>query len=187
MADRKFESRSEPVGPRGVGAKPAAAQPRRSGVRIAAVTAAVLAAEAGVLWGAFSAMGPRRSEAAAPPPPLIEAEEQFVEICVFDDRVTNDASGATYQYKADIHLKVRARHAAAVEEGIKRAFNEIREEMSGIFRTAEPEHFLEPLHETLRRRIETALRERFDGAASEASPTIERVLLVIGSGIRISR
>ena len=187
MADRKFESRPDARGSNLGGMKASEATPARQGGRLAVVTAAVLAAEAGLLWGVFSAMGPRSSEAAAPPPPITDVAEEFVEIRVFDDRVTNDASGATYQYKADVHLKVRVRHQAAVEQGIARAFNEIREEMSGIFRTAEPAHFLEPLHETLRGRIEAALRERFDGLSTDGRPTIERVLLVVGSGIRISR
>lgn len=183
MAERKTESKPEP----GNAVKPAGAPAGRGGVRVVSVTAALLAVEAGVLWTVFSAMGPRPSEAAPPPAPVESADEQFVEITVFDDRVTNDASGVTYQYKADVHLKVRSRDQAEVEEGIKRAFNEIREEMCGIFRTAEPAHFLEPLHDTLKRRIETALRERFDGIAKDGRPAIERVLLVVGSGIRIGR
>jgi len=189
MADKKPDDK-----PQG-GAEGAAAPAKKGGMKFALITAALLAIEGGVLFAVFSLGGPKHAEAGSPPP-VAEAkpeESGTTEVLVFDDRVSNDASGVTYQYKADIHLKVKKSAEKEVDEAIKAVKNELREEVCGIFRTAEPQHFQEPLHDTLRRRLESALRERFEnkifaGEGDHRKPVaIERVLVVIGSGVRVSR
>jgi hypothetical protein len=189
MADKKPDGKSE-------SAPDAAAAPaKKGGMKFALITVALLAIEGGVLFAVFSLGGPKPADAGGPPPAAVEKPEdnQTVELLVFEDRVSNDASGVTYQYKADIHLKVKKSAEKEVDEAIKAVKNELREEICGIFRTAEPQHFQEPLHDTLRRRLESALRERFEnkifaGEGDHRKPvTIDRVLVVIGSGIRVSR
>jgi hypothetical protein len=63
----------------------------------------------------------------------------------------------------------------------------IRAKVGGIWRTAEPTHFQEPLFETLTRRVETVLRERFDHKSTDGKSVVDRCVLVVGTGIRINR
>ncbi len=185
MAEKKPDAKSD--------AKPegAAEAPKKGGKKFALITVALLAIEGGVLFAVFSMGAPKHADAGTPPPlEVVPAEEvKFVELSVFEDRVSNDASGVTYQYKADIHLKVRKDQEAEFSAEVNDSKNEVREELVGIFRTAEPQHFQEPLHETLRRRIESKLRERFEKMKTKDHKpfVVERVLVVIGSGIRVSR
>ena len=192
MAEKKSEAKSDST-------PDAAANAAKSGgKKFALITVALLLIEGGVLFAVFSMGTPKQASAGEPPAAEVEHPEEMepVEVAVFEDRVYNDASGVTYQYKADIYLKVKPSGEKQMIDYVTKTRNSLRQELCGIFRTAEPQHFLEPLHETLRRRIESLLRERIEGKVfvhddadkyKKSAVDIDGVVVVIGSGIRVNR
>ncbi len=194
MADKKSESTPAAA------TEGAAAPKKGGGLKFVLMTVVLLAVEAGVLFALFAAGQPKGANAdhiAAGPEKHAE-EAKFDDFLAFDGKATNDLSGATFQYGIRVYFTVRESHKAKLEDVVKRAEGRIQGAISDIARTAEPQHFREPLFDTLRRRIETSMRALFDkqykvdGAAAGGHGTeefieIEGVTVIIGSGIRISR
>jgi hypothetical protein len=114
-------------------------------------------------------------------------DEKLVELLVLDDRLVNDRTGISYLYQTEIYVKVRKKDEEWVKDEIERSKNSLRAQLGGIWRTAEPTHFQEPLFETLTRRVETVMRERFDHKSTDSKPVIDRCVLVVGTGLRINR
>ena len=186
MSDKKPDAKSEAKSD----AKPeggADAPAKKGGMKFVLVTVALLAIEGGVLYALFAMGGPKHVEAAEPAVVANPEEEKPVELLLLDDRLVNDRTGISYLYDTEIFVKVRKKDESWVKEEVERTKNEIRAQIGGIWRTAEPNHFQEPLFDTLTRRVETAMRERFDHRSVDGKPTIEKCVLVVGTGIRVNR
>ncbi len=159
----------------------------KGGMKFALITVVLLAIEGGVLYAVFSMGGPKHAEATEPAVVANPEDEKPVELMVHDGRLVNDRTGISYLYETEIYVKVRKKDEAWVKDEIERTKNEIRAQVGGIWRTAEPHHFQEPLFDTLTRRVETAMRERFDHRSVDGKPTVEKCVLVVGTGMRVNR
>ena len=179
MADKK-ESKSDADG----GEAPAK---KSGGMKLIIIVALLLGVEGGLLYFFFARGAPKQVEAAEPVVVSNPEDEKLVELLVLDDRLVNDRTGISYLYETEIYVKVRKKDESWVKDEIERSKNEIRAKVGGIWRTAEPTHFQEPLFETLTRRVETVLRERFDHKSTDGKSVVDRCVLVVGTGIRINR
>jgi hypothetical protein len=180
MADKKTDAGAE-----GGDAKAA----KKGGLKFALVTVALLAVEAAVLVGVFSMAGPKTTQASIDLPPVDERDAlPSVELPVLDDRLVNDRTGIAYLYRAEVFVKVGGRFAEDAAKYVEANKNDIRAEIAGIWRTAEPHHFQEPTHDTLARRIESALRGRMQELAGDQSrQVVEKCILIVGTGVRVNR
>jgi hypothetical protein len=160
---------------------------KKSGSMKAIVVTAVLLVVEGVgIVGVMMMMGgPAKVEAQE----MLEHEpsddDKVVEVLAIEDRMANDKSGVTYIYPVEIYLQVKQRHAEGVEAELEQFHNEIRADIAAIWRTAEPPHFQEPKLESLTRKVEALMRDRFEKAKHAKEPVIEKVVIVSGTGFRV--
>lgn len=182
MADKK-----EAKGDSKTEAADGGAKKKSGGLKFLIIVVLLLAVEGGALFFFFAKGAPKKVEATEPVVVANPEDEKLVEILVLDDRLVNDRTGISYLYQTEIYAKVRKKDEGWIKDEIERSKNEIRAQIGGIWRTAEPTHFQEPLFETLTRRVEAVLRDRFDQKATDGKSTIDRCVLVVGTGIRINR
>jgi hypothetical protein len=145
---------------------------RRSPARLIIVVGGILALEAVVIIGAMLLVGGPE-------------EEQIVEILVLDGKLPNNKSGVTYLYDTEIYVQVKKRYADQVAEELSRFRNEIKSEITAVWRTAEPRHFQEPRLESLTRRVQSMLSDRFGVDEQHDEPIISKCVIVMGMGFRI--
>src|SRR6185436_4028488 len=88
-------------------------------------------------------------------------DEKIVEIQVLKAQMPNNKSGVTYIFDAEIYVQVKQKHAGNVEEEIEQFQNEIKADITAIWRTAEPQYFQEPKLENLTRKVYALLNDRF--------------------------
>jgi hypothetical protein len=160
---------------------------RRSPARLILVVGGILTLEAVVIIGAMMLLGGPPEVEAADVPAVLEApeDERIVEILVLDAKLPNNKSGVTYLYDTEIYVQVKKRYADQVAEELSQFRNEIKSEITAIWRTAEPRHFQEPRLETLTRRIQTMLSDRFGVDPQHDEPIISKCVIVMGMGFRI--
>jgi hypothetical protein len=161
----------------------------RSAPRVALVVGGILVVEAVVIIGAMTILsGPAPVEAARVPAALeAPEEERITEILVLDDKLPNDRTGVTYLYETEIFAQVKKRYADRVSAELQQFRNEIRSEIAAIWRTAEPGNFQEPRFETLTRRVQTLLADRFGVDRAHDEPIISKCVIVMGTGMRANR
>ena len=159
----------------------------RSPLRLILVVSGILVVEAVVIIGAMMLLGGPPDVEAAEAPAVLDApeEEQIVEILVLDARLPNNKSGVTYLYDTEIYVQVKKRYAAEVTEELQQFRNEIKSEITAIWRTAEMRHFQEPRLESVTRRIQTMLSGRFGVDLQRDEPIISKCVIVMGMGFRI--
>ena len=63
--------------------------------------------------------------------------------------------------------------------------NEIRAEVTALWRSADPVALQDPRMDVVTNRVETLLRNRFEGEASPEHPRIRKVVIVCGTGFRV--
>lgn len=161
---------------------------KSGGSKFALITVVLLVVEAAVFGSLFMFLSKPKSAAATEPVVVKDPEEEkLVEILVLNERLANDRSGLTFVYPTEIYVQVKRKDEVWVTEEIERFRNEIRADVVAVWRTAEPHHFQEPRLESLTRRVETLLRERFDNQQAEAEPVVAKCVIVSGTGIRINR
>jgi hypothetical protein len=172
-------------------AKPAEAEaPKKGGggLKFAIITAVLLVLEGVVLGGLFMMMNkPKAAEATEPTVHVDPEEEKVVEVLVLNERLANDRSGLTFVYPTEIYVQVKKKDEEWVTEEIERFKNEIRADIAALWRTSEPHHLQEPRMESMTRRVETLLRERFDKKDGETEPILQKCVIVSGTGIRVNR
>jgi hypothetical protein len=160
---------------------------RRSPARLIIVVGGILAVEAVVIIGAMMLLGGPAKVEAVEVPAVLEApeDEQIVEILVLDGKLPNNKSGATYLYDTEIYVQVKKRYADEVAEELSQFRNEIKSEITAVWRTAEARHFQEPRLESLTRRIQAMLSDRFGVDQQHDEPIISKCVIVMGMGFRI--
>ncbi len=185
MADKHEKTDAKPA----QGEAAAEATPAKSGgTKFIIITVVLLVLEGAVLGGVFMMMNkPKAAEATEPVVVADPEEEKLVEVLVLNERLANDRSGLTYVYPTEIYLQVKKKDEESVAEEIERFKNEIRADVVALWRTAEPQHLQEPRMESMTRRVETLLRERFDKHAGEGEPIVQKCVIVSGTGIRMNR
>lgn len=163
------------------------APPKKSPLKLAVVGLVVLLIQAGIVIGAMMVVGKPaevRSEDLLNVDQLPE-EEQIVEILVLDAKLPNAKKGVTYLYDTEIYVQVKKKHELDVSKELEQFRNEIRAQITAIWRAAEPNHFLEPHMENLTRKAEALLRDRFDDDPEAEEPVIQKCVIVSGTGFRI--
>lgn len=147
----------------------------------------MLLIEAVVIIGAFMFLSPPDSVSAMDGLDKIEAveEEKLIELLVLDDRLPNNKSGVTYIYATEIYIQCKRKYKERVNGELDQFANEIRSELNAVWRTSEPQHFQEPMLETLTRKIYAMLSERFGTDQDSGERIISKCVIVMGTGMRI--
>jgi hypothetical protein len=160
---------------------------RRSPVRLIIIVGGILALEAVVIIGAMMLLGGPPEVKAAEVAAVLETpeDERIVEILVLDAKLPNNKSGMTYLYDTEIYVQVKQRYADGVAEELSQFRNEIKSEITAVWRTAEPRHLQEPRLQSLTRRIQTMLSDRFGVDRQRDEPIISKCVIVMGMGFRI--
>ena len=160
---------------------------RRSPARLIIIVGGILIIEAVAIIGAMLLLGsPPKVEAADVAAALdMPEDEKIVEILVLDAKLPNNKAGVNYLYDTEIYVQVKKRYADKVAEELSQFRNEIKSEITAIWRTAQPRHFQEPRLESLTRRIQALLSDRFGVDRQRDEPIIFKCVIVIGMGFRI--
>ena len=88
-------------------------------------------------------------------------EEVMIEIPILDERLQNRQSGLTHVYDVEVILQVAAGDATSLRETLSRCAHELRAELVHGWRSADPAHLDEPSLETMSRRYEDLMLDRF--------------------------
>lgn len=168
---------------------PAEATPAPSGKKKTMIMIVVmLLVEAGALVGAMKFLGGGPKEVSAvqlAQPEEHDAGDKIVETLVLDAKLPNNKSGVSYIYATEIYAQVRERDLEKVDEEIAQFQNEIKADISAIWRSAEPQYFQEPKLENLTRKVQTLLNERFGVDKEHNEPIVHKVVIVMSTGFRI--
>ena len=155
--------------------------------RLLVMVVAVLVIEGLVIVGAMKLLGGPaavHAEEAQPDPADLEAE-QIVELQVLDDSLANSRSGATYLYDTEVYVQVRKKHAERVTAYLEQFRNEIKAEITAIWRTSEPQHFQEPKLDNLTRKLQAMLGDRLGADPVHGEPVVIKCVIVMQTGFRI--
>ena len=167
----------------------AAEQPQKKSSPIKAIVmiAGILVVEAIVIVGAMTVLGgPSKVEASDHIGEIVNAEEEkLVEVAVLDAKLANNKSGITFIYDTEIYVQVKQKHSESVTAELEQFRNQIRAEITAIWRTSDPHHFQEPKLENLTRKIEALLSERFGVDEESGEAIIARCVIVMGTGLRV--
>ena len=152
------------------------------------VIVGLLGIEAAVIVGAMMFLGGGPKEVSAVQvahPEEHAAGDKIVETLVLDAKLPNNKSGVSYIYATEIYAQVRERHVERVEEEIAQFQNEIKADLTAIWRSAEPQYFQEPKLENLTRKVQALLNERFGVDKEHNEPVVHKVVIVMSTGFRI--
>ena len=163
---------------------------RRSGTRTRygslLLVCSVLLVEAAALVGVLDfASGP--SKAQAGDAMAIDEDglaDRVVETLVLDARLENDRSGVTNVFDTEIWVQTRARHQDQVTRELDRIRNEIRADIMAIWKSSQPRHLREPELDTITRRIQASLADRFGVDEASGEQIIRKCVIVAGTGFR---
>lgn len=160
---------------------------KKKKLRPVIVIAGILLLEAVVIIGAMQLVsGPSEAEADdAIEMAGVPEEEKITEIMILSARLPNSKTGVTYLYDTEIYVQVKRKHAELVQEELEQFQNEIRAELTALWRTSEPENFREPRLETLTRKVSALLQERFGNDSETGEPIIRKSVIVMGTGFRV--
>lgn len=155
--------------------------------KTAIVLAGMFIVEAVVIVGAFMLVGAPPDVSAMGTIDDIESaeDEKLVEILVLDDRLPNNKSGVTYLYDTEIYIQARRKYQGRITAELDQFENEIRSEINAIWKTSEPQHFQEPMLETLTRKVEAMFNERFGSDQETGERIVSKCVIVMGTGMRV--
>lgn len=163
-----------------------AAPERKNRLLTISVVSAILLVEAAVIFGITMMIGEPAEVNATDPIMMFDApQEKIVELLVIDARLPNSRSGITYLYDTEIYVQVKHKFEDRVTAEFKQFRNEIRAEITAIWRTSDPRVFEEPMLETLTRKVYALLNNRFGIDLHEGEPVMSKCVIVMGTGIRI--
>ena len=167
---------------------PAAAPPNKS-KKTAITVMVILVVEAVAIIGGMKMLGGHGPQEATAEEihaaAQLSEDDKIVEAMVLDAQMPNNKSGVTYLYPAEIFVQVKKRHAEQVKGEIEQFQNEIKADITAIWRTAEPQHFQEPKLESLTRKVYALLNERFGLDKEHSEPIVSKVVIVMSTGFRI--
>ena len=168
-------------------AEPIETAKKKSPAKMLIVLGAILLIEAVAIVGAMMVFGgPSEVAAEADTAQVVAPEDEKIqEILVLDAKLANNKSGLTFIYDTEIYVQVRKKHADRVTGELERYRNEIKAQITTIWRTSEPHHFQEPKLENLNRKVAALLGDRFGSDPHTAQPVISKVVIVMGTGIRV--
>jgi flagellar basal body-associated protein FliL len=164
--------------------------PAKKSKKTVIVIASILLVEAVVIVGAmkFFLKGHATEASAVELPHGGEAssdDEKIVETLVLNAKLPNNKSGVTYIYATEIYVQVKKRYLERVKSEIEQFQNEIKADITAIWRTAEPQNFQEPKLENLTRKVYALLNERFGMNKEHNEAIVSKVVIVMSTGFRI--
>ena len=163
------------------------AAPTKSGGRLktAVIAALLLSAEAGLIAGGFMYLGGPSEVTAETALPLTYESARITEIQLIDEKLTNDRLGSVYVYPVEVYVHVPEDQELWLTDLVKQYQHEIRAEMTALWRAADPTSLQDPHMDLMTQRIESLLRERFEGDPDPEFSRIAKVVIVSGTGFRI--
>ena len=165
------------------------AQPiaRKGGKKTVIMIGVVLIVEALVIAGAFMFLtgGPAKVHATdLGESTHVSEDEKIVEAEVLKAKMPNNKSGVTFIYDTEVYVQVKKRDVDRVKSEIEQFQNEIKADITAIWRTSEPQDFQEPKLEKLTRKVYALLNERF-GVGADNEPVVSKCVIVMSTGFRI--
>jgi len=152
------------------------------------VVGGLLALEAALILGVVTFLGsdPEVARAIGPDldPALVE-QDKIVEIQVLDAKLPNARAGISFIYPTEVYVQVKNRHSAVISDTIDQFYNEIKAEITAIWRNSEPQHFQEPKLETLNRKVHALIGDRFGEDSETGKPIVSKIVIVMGTGFRV--
>lgn len=167
---------------------PAPAPAKSKSKTTAILIVGILAVEAVVIIGAMKMLGGNTASVSAVEIPHTSAtaeDEKIVEALVLDAKMPNNKTGVTYVYSTEIYVQVKQRYLARVKAEIEQFQNEIKADITAIWRVAEPQYFQEPKLENLTRKVYALLNERFGEDKDRKEPIVHKTVIVMSTGFRI--
>ncbi len=160
---------------------------RRLNRRMIGIVAAILVIEAAaILFLVNLTGGPTAAQADESPLALLEmADDRIVEVQVLGARLPNAKVGVTYLYDTEVYVQVRKKQEGRVTDHLDQFGNEIKAEISAIWKAADPSHFQEARLETLTRKLLVLLNDRFGNDPETGEPVLEKCVIVMGTGFRM--
>lgn len=151
------------------------------------VIAVILVVEAvGIIGGMHFFGGPSEADARDPMQMAgVPDEDKITEIKIVNTRLPNSKTGVTYLYDTEIYVQVKRKYADRVNDQLEQFQNEIRAELTALWRTSEPESFREPRLESLTRKVYALLNDRFGNDPETGEPIINKCVIVMGTGFRV--
>ena len=167
----------------------AADQPTRKKrpLLMVALIGAVLVVEAVIILGVVLIVGGPAEVVANVSPTRVETaeEDRIVEILVLDARMPNNRSGITQIFETEIYVQVKRKFHDRVAGELEQFRNEIRADLTAIWRTSDPQHFQEPKLENLTRKVYALLTARFGRDPQSGEPIIRKTVIDMGTGLRV--
>ena len=150
------------------------------------LAAGLLVGEAVVLLGGYHYVaGPKTVSAETDEQVLNAPEQRITELPLINERLTNNRMGAVYVYPVEIYVQVIESDSAWWNELTAQYQNEIRAEISALWRSADQLVLDDPKLEVMTRRVQSLLRTRFEGEANPEVPRISKVVIVPSTGFRV--
>jgi hypothetical protein len=159
----------------------------KSVIRMILLVAGILFIEAVVILGAIIFFGgPMDVEASSSQATAqLPEEERIVEVLVLDSRLPNSKTGITYLYDVEIYVQVKSRYSVRVSDEFDQFRNEIKSDITAIWRQSDPREFQEPKLQSITRKIGALLNQRFGVDAEYSEPIISKCVIVMGTGFRV--
>lgn len=165
--------------------KAPAAAPKKMPLKVVAVVAGIMLAEAAGVVLLVGMMSRPPQEAAAEVHGEDHNElEGTVEIELVDDRFQNMQSGRVWSWEIAVFLKVKKKNEEFVMAQLEERAAEIKEGVSQIIRRAQHIHLKEPDLTTLNRQVRAFLDKAL-GTDPEGDSRIERVMIPKCKGIQL--
>jgi hypothetical protein len=118
-------------------------------------------------------------------PVMVPDDAKVVEQLVVDGRFANTKRGVTYIYQTEIYVQVKRRHQEQVAAELEQFRNEIKAQLNTVWRTSDPKHFDEPRLENLTRKVYALMSDRFGFDQESGDPIVTKVIIVMGTGMRV--
>jgi len=164
-----------------------AAQAKKKPVKLFALGGTALVLEALVLVGAaffFSGQPSSASDDLDLSPEAVEAE-RVAEISLMTEQLTNDQSGQVYVYTVKIFVQVAESDRAWFEDKMAQYVNDIHFEVTALWASSEHEALQDPRKQAVVGRIESLLRERFEGESDPEFSRIRKVMVISPPPFRV--
>ncbi|MEM7229463.1 MAG: hypothetical protein AAF432_11690 [Planctomycetota bacterium] len=154
--------------------------------KVLLLMAAIVVAEAVVIVGGMKFLaGPDEVQANPMPDMEMSDDDKIVETLVLSGKLPNSRTGVTYLYDTEVFVQSRQKYAERVTTEMEQFQNEIKADITAIWRTSEPHHFDEPRLETLTRKVYALLNERFGTDPESGDVIAEKAVIVMQTGFRI--
>lgn len=156
--------------------KEGAEQSSKGNKKLPIIVAGIMLVEGIAVFGLVKMLGGPSSAQANLVGEELAGEQAPVEILLTNDTFQNMQTGRVWEWRVEIHLRVRQKNVAEVKRIQERDQATIKEGIALIFRRAHDRHLREPGLETIQRQLTTYLNEVF-GTDPDGIPRIERVII----------